>query len=639
MIYDLFRCVLFGLQVGAATGATLLIGIIQILMSLFHLGTIASFMSASFLNGFTAAAACHIVTSQVPAMLGIALSNHSQPFKFFYLWFELFSNLPHAKAPDVIISLICLVTLFIMKELINNNEKIKSKMKIPIPAELIIVIIAVLASYFAEFNTRYGVAIIHKVPRGFPAPAVPPMENFQIFLLDSIMMSFVCFVISFSMANMFSRKNNYEIDTNQELFAYGMCHAVGSFFFSFVGAAAPPRCAVLHSSGGKSQVSSIFSLLVLLLVLVAIGPLFEPLPKCVLAAIVCMALLPMFKQIREVKMFWKINKWDFITWVVTFVSVICLGLSSGLLIGIGFSVLTIALQAFKSKGFSLGNAHNSELYTPIDSHELAREVDGFKVFRFESGLHFASRDRFKQQLYKTTLNPQEIKIRQKKQGKLAAQESKEKDMKNGNVVHTVNGHVHDSNEMIGSKNSKGMNINDSVSSSSSSKRKSDMTIALTSDIHTVVIDCSSMTYMDIMGLQTLNQVFMEYHSIDVTTKLTNCSVGMLRTLDNAGVTSQCMIYPTVHDAITMGSNSATSKLMQTNGDAHSLPEGTTQNGVSNGLPGDTSQNGVSNGLSGGTTQNGVSNGLSGGTTQNGVSNGLPGDTSQNGVSNDPPVIL
>ena len=54
-----------------------------------------------------------------------------------------------------------------MKIKVNENENFKRRFKnIPIPVEIIVVVVGTSVTYFANFHTKYKIAIVGKVPKG-----------------------------------------------------------------------------------------------------------------------------------------------------------------------------------------------------------------------------------------------------------------------------------------------------------------------------------------------------------------------------------------------------------------------------------------------------------------------------------------
>jgi MFS superfamily sulfate permease-like transporter len=118
------------------------------------------------------------------------------------------------------------------------------------------------------------------------------------------------------------------------MFALGMSNLVGSFFECFVCCGALARSAVFDSSGGRTQLVTVIASTILLSVLFWISPLLEHLPKACLGSIIIAALVNMFKQFKDIKHYWHIDKIDLTLWIVTFLSCLILDIGLGLCIGI-----------------------------------------------------------------------------------------------------------------------------------------------------------------------------------------------------------------------------------------------------------------------------------------------------------------
>jgi len=94
---------------------------------------------------------------------------------------------------------------------------------------------------------------------------------------------------------------SYEVDNDQELLACSLYNTIGAFFGCFVATQAPPRTLVHETAGGHTQLAGAVSTLVPLLVVLAIGPLFEALPISVLGCITSCAVLPLMKQFTHLR--------------------------------------------------------------------------------------------------------------------------------------------------------------------------------------------------------------------------------------------------------------------------------------------------------------------------------------------------
>jgi solute carrier family 26 protein len=108
------------------------------------------------------------------------------------------------------------------------------------------------------------------------------LHLFKYLIGDAFTIAIVSFALNISMSKYFSKKHNYEIDPNQELFSYGMGNFLTSFFEGFPAGGGLTRSLIMESTGAKTQVFSIISSGIVLVVIVGLGFLFRALPHVII---------------------------------------------------------------------------------------------------------------------------------------------------------------------------------------------------------------------------------------------------------------------------------------------------------------------------------------------------------------------
>nr|XP_013799766.1 PREDICTED: prestin isoform X7 [Apteryx mantelli mantelli] len=292
-------------RVQVAVTLALLSGIIQLCLGLLRFGFVAIYLTEPLVRGFTTAAAVHVFTSQLKYLLGVKTNRYSGPLSVIYSIAAVISEITTTNIASLIVGLTCIVMLLIGKEI---NLRFKKQLPVPIPMEIIVVIIGTGVSAGMNLTDSYGVDVVGNIPQGLRAPKVPEIQLIPTIFVDAVAIAIVGFSMAVSMAKIFALKHGYTIDGNQELIALGICNSVGSFFQSFTITCSMSRSLVQESTGGKTQIAGTLSSIMVLLVIVAIGYLFEPLPQTVLAAIVMVNLKGMFKQFGDIAHFWRISK-------------------------------------------------------------------------------------------------------------------------------------------------------------------------------------------------------------------------------------------------------------------------------------------------------------------------------------------
>ncbi|GFR60242.1 sulfate transporter-like [Elysia marginata] len=353
-----------------AMAVTFAVGVLQLLLGIFRLGFLTVYLSDPLISGFTTGAACHVFTSQVKHIFGISMGRYSGAFKLVYSYRDIFMNLPETNAVTFIASLLCMVLLFVVKEYINNNPKIKPHLKMPVPIELIVVVLGTLISFFVKLEDKYEVKVVGEIPVGIPPPNLKAFPYLSEVIGDAIAIGIVAFAISVSMAKIFANKHDYAVDSNQELLAYGACNIFSSFFSSFVSAVSLSRSLVQENVGSRTQVTGLVSSVLVVVVLLVVGPYFETLPNCILASIILVALKGMFKQFLELKNLWRISIIDFAVWLITFSATALLDVDLGLLVGVVFALLTVIIRSQRPYSCILGQVPGTDIYKDISVYKV-----------------------------------------------------------------------------------------------------------------------------------------------------------------------------------------------------------------------------------------------------------------------------
>lgn len=241
-----------------------------------------------------------------------------------------------------------------------------------------------------------------EIKSGLPAFEVPPVKLFPAVFMDACVIALVAYSITMSLALLVSEKLKYPLDTNQELLAQGMGNVVGAFFSCLPCGASPSRSASQQTVGGKTQMASIVSAAIIVVVLLWVGVVFEPLPRCVLSSIIVVALKGLLLQVLDFPNIWNKSKTDGIVWMVTYVTVIMLDIDSGLLVGVVVSLLFVFVKGVLIEVHVLGRLPNTDLYVRLDLYADAAEVPDVKIVRYAGSLNVINRYMFKRRLFDVT---------------------------------------------------------------------------------------------------------------------------------------------------------------------------------------------------------------------------------------------
>uniref|UniRef100_A0A8D2ZLD8 Solute carrier family 26 member 10 n=1 Tax=Scophthalmus maximus TaxID=52904 RepID=A0A8D2ZLD8_SCOMX len=511
-------------RIGVASAVALLSGIIMLCMCGLQLGFLSTYLSEPIVKAFTSAAAFHVTISQLQSMLGLRLPRHTGNFSLFKTLASVMENLPHTNMAELLISLVCLAVLVPVKEI---NMRYRQRLRTPIPVEILTVIVATCVAYASSLDSSYNIEIVGHIPAGFPRPQMPAVKTFPDIAGDTVAITFVGYAVSVSLAMIYADKHGYSIHPNQELLAHGISNTVSSFFTCFPSSATLATTNILESAGGYTQVlSGLFTSLVVLIVLLLIGPLFYFLPKAVLACINVTSLRQMFLQFRDLPELWRISRMDFMVWVVTWLSVVVLNVDLGLAIGVVFSMMTVICRTQRAGCSVLGRASNTEIYRPLENHSKCYEVPGVKILTYNGPIYYGNRSFFREEMSRLLgLTPEKIRSWEKARKAL---EKRERDATISTVERGIaNTSFSSENEFFKSETSE-------------------------SDVQAVLIDCSSVIFVDVAGARLFTQMCTECQKVGVHVYLANCNESVLKILTSSGLMNYMNpqhIFVTVHDAV------------------------------------------------------------------------------------------
>ncbi|XP_073507451.1 sulfate transporter-like [Phyllobates terribilis] len=511
-----------------ATALTFMAGVYQILLGLFHLGFISMYLSEPLLSGFVTGSSLTIVTSQMKYLLGLKIPRRDGAGSLIMTWIDVFSNLPTTNICDLLTSTVSIAVMLPIKFL---NDKFKSKLKVPVPVELFVIIVATLVSYYFNFNVKYKSSICGTIPTGFMPPRAPHWELIPRIATDAIPIAIIGFAMTVSLAEIFAKKYGYTISTNQEMIAIGMCNVIPSFFQSFASCAALAKTLLKESTGANTQLNGIVTSILLLLVLLAIAPLFYALQNCILAVITIISLKGAIMKFGDTPQMWRISKIDTVVWWVSMLASALITTEIGLLVGVCFSMLCVIFRTQRPRATLLGQVSGTEIYEDRFKYKELDNVPNIKIYRFYGSLYYANKDYFKLSLYrKTGVNPSivlALKRKLKKEEGEANAQAKHMFFSKLNAIKTV-----------------------------CKPQKSTETSTPAINMHSLIIDCGAMQFVDSVGLSVFKEVRNDYEEIGVWVFLANCNPSVRRLLhrgeffsgahNSAGV----QVFHSVHDAVT-----------------------------------------------------------------------------------------
>ena len=378
--------------------ATLMSGVLLVVMALMRLGRFIEYIPESVTLGFTAGIAVVIATLQIPDLLGLPMTD--LPEHYLDKLTALADALPGI---DPLSTLVAGVTLVVML--------VWPRLTTPVPPHLPAVVIGGLLAFW--FNARgagietIGSTFSYLLPDGSQGAGIPPFlpelawpwtrpdvsgqpigiswslfrellpAAFAIAMLGAIE-SLLCAVV---LDGMTGKRHS----ANSELLGQGLGNILTPFFGGITATAAIARSAANYRAGAESPVSAMVHSLVVLLALVSMAGLLAHLPMPAMAALLVMVAWNMSEAPKALHLLRTAPRSD----ILVFLTCLSLTVLLDMVIAITTGVLLAAVLFMREMA----------QMTRVTDITLGRRAaaaglpEGWRVFKINGPLFFAAADR------------------------------------------------------------------------------------------------------------------------------------------------------------------------------------------------------------------------------------------------------
>lgn len=392
-------------QVIASTVA-LMIGIYSMVMGFFKLGFLLDFISVPVLNGFVSAAALVILLGQVPSIFGEDAGTGTAT-----IIHDIFAHLPEAQPLTIAIGFSGIVLLFGLEFMGKRwGKKYKAIWLLSISRAALTLLIFTTISFAVNRNRADDpLFAISKIKADGISVPKPPSVSLAARLASRSIAPFVAAALEhLAIGKAFGRKNNYSIDTSQELCYLGVTNFLNSFFSGMGVGGAMSRTAVNSESGVKSPLSGLITAgFVILSIYELTGALFW-IPKATLSAIIITAVWHIIGPASVFYGYWRTSFADFIAsmlcfWVTLFVSA-----EIGIGVAVAFSIAYTLLRTAFVRVEPLSINHQQPIGLAVSGYDDNSSLSALpwvptdtQVFRFTQSIIFPNAYRVKGSIWDT----------------------------------------------------------------------------------------------------------------------------------------------------------------------------------------------------------------------------------------------
>jgi len=301
--------------------ATIMAGVILIIMGLVRLGTLIKFIPLPLITGFTSGIALIIFTTQIKDLLGLKID--SLPSEFL-MKIPVYAESISTFNPDTI--LISSITLAVIIFFPYITRKI--------PGIFVALIAGTLITSIFGLNVETISSKFGAIPSSIPSPSIPEFTYDKVYALigPAFTIALLAAIESLLSAVVADGMIGGKHRSNMELVANGIANIASPIFGGIPATGALARTVTNIRSGGKTPIAGMTHSVVLLLIMFFFGQYAGMIPLCVLASILVVVSYNMFDW-REFRSQLKMPKSDVMVLISTFCLTILFDLTVAIEIG------------------------------------------------------------------------------------------------------------------------------------------------------------------------------------------------------------------------------------------------------------------------------------------------------------------
>lgn len=375
---------------GGLLCATVMAGVILIVMGLTRMGRLIQFIPYPVTTGFTAGIAVVIATLQMRDLLGLQVAH--MPEKYLERVLALAAALPTARWPDMLIGASTLALLLLV-------PRLTKRVPAPLVALTLTTVVAALCTRLipdfhvetisSRFSYQSGGALHSGIPQLPPLPVWPwtlpganghalpvTVEFFRTLLSSAFAIAILGAIESLLSAVIADGLSGKKHDPDAELLAQGIGNVVAPFFGGIAATGAIARTATNVRSGALTPIAAVVHSVFVLVAIVALAPLLGYLPMSALAAL----LLVVAWNMSEAKHFFHTARVAPRSDVAVLLLCFSLTILFDMVVSVTFGVLLAAVLFMKRMADVadvrvVGDRH-SQVLEPLPEGALIYEIAG-----------------------------------------------------------------------------------------------------------------------------------------------------------------------------------------------------------------------------------------------------------------------
>ena len=378
--------------------ATVMAGIILVLMGLFRLGALIKYIPNTITTGFTFGIAVTIIIGQLKDFMGLTFTE--SPVESMEKLTEVFHSISTFNWQAFAIGLLALAILIFWPKKLQK-----------IPASLIAVVVSALIVKFCNLNVN-TIGDLYTISSSLPTPSVPELsfDRIQALLPNAFTIAVLAAIESLLSCVVSDGMIGSKHRSNMELVAQGAGNIASALFGGIPATGAIARTAANIKNGGRTPIAGMVHAIVVLLILILLMPYASLIPMPAIAAILFQVAYNMSGWRTIAATVKTAPKSDVLILFVTLILTVVFDLVVAIGVGLVLAALLFMKQMADVSGVQ-GWVYVDEEGDDPDHIELKKVPQNTKVYEINGPMFFAASDKFMYVLSDTNIDVLCIRMR------------------------------------------------------------------------------------------------------------------------------------------------------------------------------------------------------------------------------------
>lgn len=354
----------------------IMVGLLELTMGLFRLGSLVNFISHSVVIGFTAGAGVLIAANQIKNFFGLPIPRGAH---FQDIFAYLFTHVADIAWPVAAVGVATLVTGIAVRRFLPR-----------IPYMIVAIVVGSVLSTVLNALYGAGIATVGALPSTLP-PLSSPSFDPQIWReLAPTALAVTLFALTeaLSISRALAVRSGQHIDGNQEFIGQGLSNIAGSFFSGYVATGSFNRSGLNYDAGAKTPLAAVIAGGALTLIVLVIAPLAAYMPNAAMAGVLFLVAWGLIDR-HHIAQIVRTSRSETAVLVVTFLATLLVELELAIFAGVLLS-LVLYLNRTSHPGILVRVPDPDSPTRKFTSDPTLPECPQLRIIRIDGSLFFGA---------------------------------------------------------------------------------------------------------------------------------------------------------------------------------------------------------------------------------------------------------